>query len=290
MKKIFRDSRGRLRNGWKVLAFALVLAAIMTPLMLALYHVPLLHDYLPKVAVIDAGVLLATWLCVRAEGETLASIGWNPGRRASRQLLAGLAGGIGLLLLAALLIRLAGAVQLVRAPADSVWNVLRGAGVMLGVGVMEELVYRGYPLQRAIRGLGARGGMALFGVLFCLSHPLDATMSAGAMVAAMVTVFVFALVESLLWWRTGSLAASIGLHMGWNWAQQTLGFGVSGNSSHGWWTPVFHAAPDWLSGGAFGVEASVAADGVGILALLALLAWRPSASAPACLPASAPAG
>ena len=226
---------------------------------------------------------------MRAEGETLAGIGWNPGWRAGGQLLAGLALGIGMVLVCVLLVRLTGAVQLVRAPADTVWNVVRGAGVMLGVGVMEELVYRGYPMQRAIRGLGVKGGMVLFGVLFCLSHPLDASMSPGAMVAAMVAVFVYALVESLLWWRTGSLAASIGLHMGWNWTQQTLGFGVSGNSSHGWWTPVFHGAPDWLSGGAFGIEASVAANAVGVLVLAALLAWRPSAGAPARLYARASA-
>lgn len=281
MTRIFLDPQRHLRNGWKALAFVLVLAAITAPLMFALYHLPApLKHRVPKVAVIDACVLLATWICVRAEGETLASVGWNPGRAAGGQLLLGLAGGVGLMLLSALLVWLGHGMHLVRVPADTAWNVLRGAGLMLGVGVMEELGFRGYPLQRAIRGLGVRWAMASMAALFCLSHPVDSTMSAGVMVVAMLNLFVFALVESLLWWRTGSLAASIGLHMGWNWMQQTLGFGVSGIESRGWWTPVFNGAPDWLTGGTFGLEASIAATVVLALALLGLVAWRPSGAAP----------
>jgi len=290
MKTFFLDPQRRLRNGWKALAFFAVLAAILTPLMLALYHLPALKHAVPKVVVIDIGMLLATWACVRAEGRTLASVGWNPGWKSGGQLLLGLAGGAGLLLLAALLVWLGDGVHLLRTPDVAAWSVLRTAGVWLGVGVMEELAYRGYPMQRAIRGLGVRGGMVLFAVLFCLSHPLDAAMSVGVMGVAMLDIFLFALVESLLWWRTGSLAASIGLHMGWNWMQQTLGFGVSGIESHGAWTPVFHGMPDWLTGGAFGLEASLAATVAATLALLGLIRWRPAAGADAGLPAAVEPG
>ena len=291
MNKVFLDPQRRLRNGWKALAFVLVLASLLTPLMLVLHHLPTpLQHWVPKVALIDACVLLATWICVRAEGQTLASAGWNPGWTSGGQLLLGLAGGVGLLLLSALLVWLGDGVHLVRVPVDTAWNVLRGAGVMLGVGVMEELGYRGYPLQRAIRGMGVRSAMVLLAILFCLSHPLDMTMSVGVMVVTMLNLFVFGLVESLLWWRTGSLAASIGMHMGWNWMQQTLGFGVSGIESRGWWTPVFHGAPDWLTGGAFGLEASIAATIVLALALVGLIARRPSAGARAHLPSNAVLG
>jgi len=285
MNKVFLDRQRRLRNGWKALAFVLVLTSVMTPLMLALYHLPAsLQHNVPKIALIDFCVLLTTWICVRAEGQTLASVGWNPGWTSSGQLLLGLASGVGLLLLSALLVWLGDGMHLVRVPVDTAWNVLRGAGMMLGVGVMEELGFRGYPLQRAIRGMGVRWAMVLFAVLFCLSHPLDMTMSVGVMVVTMLNLFVFALVESLLWWRTGSLAASIGMHMGWNWMQQTLGFGVSGIESRGWWTPVFQGVPDWFSGGAFGLEASIAATVVLGLALLGLIALRPSARARALFP------
>jgi membrane protease YdiL (CAAX protease family) len=290
MKKIFRDPQGHVRNGWKVLAFVLVTALVMTPVVLGLHLLPAsLRPLVPKPIVLAAGVLLATWICVRAERESLASIGWNPGWRAGGQALAGLGAGIALLLLCALMVWLGDAVHLVRAPGDTVWNVVRGAAVMLGVGVMEELAYRGYPMQRAIRGLGLRWGMALFALLFCASHPMDAAMSAGTMVVAMLNLLLFALLMGVLWWRTGSLAASIGLHMGWNWTQQTLGFGVSGIDSHGWWTPVFHGSPDWLTGGAFGLEASATCTIVMGAALFCAAQWRGLAGAPARLPAGAPA-
>jgi membrane protease YdiL (CAAX protease family) len=291
MKRIFRDPRGHVRNGWKVLAFVLVLALVMTPLMLGLYALPAsLKQFVPKAVVLVTGVLLATWICLRAERQTLASIGWNPGWRAAGQALGGLGAGIAMLLLCALVVWLGDGVHLVRAPADTGWNVLRGAGMMLGVGAMEELAYRGYPMQRAIRGLGMRWGIALFALLFCASHPMDSAMGAATMAVAMLNLVLFALLESALWWRTGSLAASIGLHMGWNWSQQTLGFGVSGIDSHGWWTPVFHGAPDWLTGGAFGLEASASCTLVMGVALLGVTRWRGGAPAPVRLPAGVLAG
>jgi len=75
--------------------------------------------------------------------------------------------------------------------------------------------------------------------------------------------------------------------MGWNWSQQTLGFGVSGIGSHGWWTPVFHSAPEWLTGGTFGLEASACCTVVMGVALLCVTQWRGSADARARVPAGA---
>ena len=51
-----------------------------------------------------------------------------------------------------------------------------------------------------------------------------------------------------------------------------------------------NGAPDWLTGGAFGLEASIAATLVLALALAALIAWRPYAGARAHLPSGAVPG
>ena len=57
----------------------------------------------------------------------------------------------------------------------------------------------------------------------------------------------------LCYLRTRSLALPMGLHLGWNWTQGSLlGFGVSGLPSGGWWTPVYHGRPLWLTGGRSG--------------------------------------
>ena len=50
----------------------------------------------------------------------------------------------------------------------------------------------------------------------------------------------------------------MGIHLGWNWAQgNLLGFGVSGTEAGPTvLKPVFDG-PEWLTGGAFGLEASL---------------------------------
>ena len=50
----------------------------------------------------------------------------------------------------------------------------------------------------------------------------------------------------------------LGLHWMANWVQGgILGFGVSGTEQLGLLKPVFGTAPAWLTGGQFGLEASV---------------------------------
>ena len=67
-----------------------------------------------------------------------------------------------------------------------------------------------------------------------------------------------------------------------------LGFGVSGSTPTGLWTPVFHGQPQWLTGGAYGLEASLVAVVVLGLAVAALARWRgASASQPSTAPAVA---
>ena len=104
---------------------------------------------------------------------------------------------------------------------------------MLGVGAMEEtrLSRLSAPAHDSRHG-SALGDGAVGRIV--LPKPLDMTMSVGVMVVAMLNLLVIWLVESLRWWRTASLAASIGMYTGWNWMQQTLSFGVSGIESGGW--------------------------------------------------------
>jgi membrane protease YdiL (CAAX protease family) len=272
MKRYFLDAQHRLRNGWKVLAFFALLALLLVPLILGLHALPLpIRSHLPKIVFLDLGVLLATWICVRAEGETLAGVGIRFDARFVSTVLAGMAAGIVLLLVPALIVRLGGGFELQRVPDAQALALLKTAATMLGIALFEELGIRGYAMQRALRGVGLRWAFVLFALFFCAGHPLDDGMSIGMMISAELNLLLFALIASLAWWRTGSLAVSIGMHAGWNWMQQTLGFGVSGVDSHGWWSPVFHGAPDWLTGGAFGLEAS-AVSSVVLLAVFAVLA------------------
>lgn len=68
----------------------------------------------------------------------------------------------------------------------------------------------------------------------------------------------------------------IGLHLAANVMQgPVLGFGVSGHEGASLLVPVLSDAPDWLSGGAFGLEASVPGLVCVVALLLILRGWRP---------------
>jgi hypothetical protein len=84
-----------------------------------------------------------------------------------------------------------------------------------------------------------------------------------------------AILLGLAWLRTGSLALPIGVHFGWNWMQGSwLGFDVSGWQQSGWLQPHLLDRPQWLSGGAFGPEASVFSVLVDVLAIALLWRWK----------------
>ena len=76
--------------------------------------------------------------------------------------------------------------------------------------------------------------------------------------------------------RTRSLALPLGLHFAANVVQgPLLGFGVSGDDQPGWLTPVMPGDQSWVTGGAFGLEASVPGFVSVVVMTLLLWAWRP---------------
>lgn len=114
--------------------------------------------------------------------------------------------------------------------------------------------------------------------LFHLANP-------GAGVLALAGVTAAGLLLGALVLRTGSLWPAIGAHLGWNWALAFLGdVAVSGlevADAPGYDGVARGAA--WLSGGGFGVEASLVA--VSMLGLAAGLAWKTSVGRPDGRPA-----
>ncbi len=53
-----------------------------------------------------------------------------------------------------------------------------------------------------------------------------------------------------------------------------LGFSVSGTTRHGWLHPTFQGRPEWVSGGAFGPEASIFGAVAVLLGSYLLWAWK----------------
>ncbi len=265
MKTLFFDASGRLRNGWWCLVFYVVLAALVLPLVLA--------TRTARVEVTEwsqaLAVVAATWVCVRLRRERLTDVTGRFGRRWLREAALGALLGLGLMVAPALALLLAGKVQFS-------WNSVAWASLttaLLGsvaVAVAEELLFRGFVFQRLVAGLGPWPAQLLLGAYFVLTHSSNPNMTGEVGVLAGINIFVASLLFGLAFLKTRNLAMPLGLHATANWVQgAVLGFGVSGHEAHGLWSPRFRGAPEWLSGGAVGLEGSVP----GLVCLVLVTAW-----------------
>jgi membrane protease YdiL (CAAX protease family) len=139
----------------------------------------------------------------------------------------------------------------------------------LAVAVIEELLFRGFPFQRLVAGIGAWPAQLLIAGYFTLTHSHGLATAGGLLSLAAANIFLASLLFGATYLRTRSLAIPIALHFALNFFQgPVLGFGVSGHTSGGWLVPVLDDAPQWWTGGSFGLEASVP----GTLAIVAALA------------------
>jgi membrane protease YdiL (CAAX protease family) len=147
-------------------------------------------------------------------------------------------------------------------------RVLVVLGVLISGALAEELMFRGYPFQRLVEGIGAAGAIVVFSVLFGAVH----LSNPGASVWGLVNTVAIGVLLSIVYLRTRSLWLPWGFHFAWNTALGLLlGLPVSG-------LRLFNVAvhgtangPRWLTGGSYGIEASAPgafAIGVGLIIAL----------------------
>ncbi len=288
MEHWFINDRGTLRCGWKVLGFYLLLTALVVAVALGLYRLgrpPIMGPWL------GAGLgALASLLCVRLEGRPFSGLGFRPGWRWLFECLGGVLGGILFILATALVVRGLGGFHWERTPGMGARQLLIATGPLLGVAFNEELFARGYPFQRLVEGAGPWVGQLALAALFALMHWRNPGMHGPTKAWATLNIGLAAILLGFCYLRTGSLALPIGLHLGWNWAQGSLlGFGVSGTTEFkGAWTPVFHGRPEWLTGGAFGLEASLPCALLCGIAILGVWRWKGSKPSTEAAAVSAP--
>ena len=280
LKTVFLDSNGRLRNGWWILVFiAFLLASRLayTPASRMLQEAGVPPDALEPLRF--GFLLLVTWACTRLRAEALSSVGFMLDRRWGREFGAGTLLGIASVLMVALLIWIAGGVRFAPDPARSLAVLAQGAWIFLFVALFEETLFRGFAFQRLVDGAGAPIALLASGLLFATSHWDNPDMHGATLAWATLELFLGAILLGLAWLRTRSLALPVGLHLGWNWALGSLlGFDVSGFEQSGWFHPELLARPEWMTGGAFGPEASVFAVVVDVLLIAALWRWKGSAN------------
>ena len=131
------------------------------------------------------------------------------------------------------------------------------------VGVFEEMLFRGILFRFLEEGFGSWIALTITALFFGWSHLNNphATPWSAIAIALEAGVLIGA-----VYMATRSLWFAMGLHTAWNFLQGTIfGVAVSGNGAptESLFRPLIEGNP-WLTGGAFGIEASVITVVVGL--------------------------
>jgi len=137
---------------------------------------------------------------------------------------------------------------------------------MLLVSVFEELLIRGVIFRIAEQAWGSRRALVLSTVVFVAAHlPGEISLMGVLVTAAASLAFTAAYQLSRRLWLP------IGMHFAWNYLfSAVFSIPVSGHEAKGW-VHGSMTGPEWLSGGAYGVEASATALIVWVAAATLLL-------------------
>ena len=250
--------------GWAA-AFLLTLAALLFPSILLAARLGHAISMFEQAALIAC----ATIIVQRLRSESLWRVTGPPDVIWLRDLARGCGLGALLMLVPALVLWLCGAVHFVRVGTNAE-ALARGILTMASVAVAEELLFRGVLFQRLVGALGAWPAQLAVGALFILTHLGNPGMTGATKVWAGSNIFLASIMFGIAFLNTRRLALPVGLHFMANVTQgMILGFGVSGNTEPRVLSPVFSGAPAWLTGGSFGLEASLP----GLLAVAGMIGY-----------------
>lgn len=262
MKNIFLNADNKVRSIWWVAIFFALLVLFLFPTILIAQQQSVEVSMPIQVALI----MLVTIICQLLRKESITVITGKFNFRWLKQLLAGLTIGAALMVFPAIILTASGLVHW-QVNEFSFSTIIAGFTVFIAVAIAEELLFRGFIFQRLIESFGQWPAQLIIAGMFLLTHINNPGMAGNIKLIASVNIFVASVLFSLAFIKTRSLAMPIGIHFMANWVQGTLlGFGVSGNDEAGILKPQFSQANDWLTGGTFGLEASLP----GLIILLAI--------------------
>lgn len=253
----------RIRPFFRALLYVegiVVVGILLSPLSRGLKGAPI-PGWLQTSVVYAVGNLALLWLAAKMlrhiDGRSYRALGlwFYDGWR--RECAVGIVVGGMLLGATALSIALGGGIRYtgVAGASAALAKSLAGSFILLTLAAaFEEIGVRGYAFQRLVDSMGALGAVGVSSAIFGLLHlsnpshpgPLSTanTMLAGVLLA-------------VAYLKTRGLWLPIALHWSWNFSQGPV-FG-SPISGHDFGNSLFRytrGGPDWLTGGAYGFEAS----------------------------------
>jgi membrane protease YdiL (CAAX protease family) len=266
MRRFFRFPLVRIILG--VLLIALVSGIVQLPFVFLQRAVPsarqlLAESQLP--AVIAAAAALATYYFF---------VRWTERRPVSElaggspfEIVLGVLLGLTLFSVTILVLSLSGTYQFT---GIGRWQLLIRAALGTAAGaIIEELLFRGIIFRITEESLGSWIALAISAALFGAIHFLNPNSGFLPAIAIALEAGIFLAAAYML---TRRLWFVIGAHFGWNFAEGGIfGLSVSGHQARGGLIQGTLTGPTWLSGGAFGVEASLVAVLVCLIAAAVLL-------------------
>ncbi|GAA2575879.1 hypothetical protein GCM10010399_01830 [Dactylosporangium fulvum] len=137
--------------------------------------------------------------------------------------------------------------------------VVVGAVLVLLRAAVEEIAFRGYVFANLVERMRVPVAALVASGIFALLHLFGGVTSIGYFAAGMIEFVLFAVLLTAARVTTGSLWAAIGIHGGWNWAQDYLfGVGTATEPDHGdALLQLRLTGPGWAVGGTGNVDAGL---------------------------------
>jgi membrane protease YdiL (CAAX protease family) len=276
LRKIFLNRVGRLRSGWRLAIFALLLfISAQLAFALAVAAASFLlgssarafldsrWGFLIQGFILLVPAILIGWGCGKfLEDLPPRALGWGFTRGWLRDLLFGSLIGAASLLLASGIAALPGGLRFtLNAPVmfgTIGKTLLTSLPIFILNAAGEEAIFRGYPLQTMARSHLAWIAIIITAIIFSLGHRDNPNAVPGFTFINTAIAGVWLAVAYL---RTRDLWFPLGIHWAWNWTMSAvLGLPVSGITSLTP-NPLFHATdtgPAWLTGASYGLEGGAA--------------------------------
>lgn len=197
----------------------------------------------------------------------LKDLGLTNLKKNGKDLLVGLLVGIGGITVVFLLLMITGSVTVVSVSTEYLSVVLLSFISYIGVGLGEEILSRG-GFMLALKGTRSKLLIILVpSVIFGLMHMGNN----GISVLALANLFLFGLLASYCFYRSGNIWFPIGMHITWNYFQGNIfGFRVSGTTNYSL-VNLNIVKENIFTGGEFGPEGGI---GVTIALILMFLVVR----------------
>ncbi len=266
------DSERHLRSGWRVVLYFMTVI-IVYYLLAVLANLSRVVPPQSLLFLFYIGVVLTTVILLRmVDRRRFSSVGFPLHGKVWKEMLLGFLIGTVMVGVVGGVELLVGALSLSLRPGLTVVLLLRNFGlsfVFFAYFAMgEELIFRGYPFQALLEGLGGIGATMFMSIIFGLLHLMNPEAN---VISTMNTVLAGAWL-SVAYLKTRTLYFPFGMHFSWNFVQSFfLSLPVSGLLTNRTLFVPTDYGPDWLTGGRYGPEAGLGTTVMMVAAILYFL-------------------